>query len=128
VARVPKVTLMVKCKVNGKWKNLPVQFSANGRLKAIAGGTFYLRHSRNQWEPVGKDPDVALAAKRRREIALEGIAGVSVAGALQEQRNSQRRIDYAIEQYLADTQAQKELRTFGAYKIAIAQFHESCTS
>jgi hypothetical protein len=34
---------MVKCKVNGKWKNLPVQMSANGRIKAIPGGTFYLR-------------------------------------------------------------------------------------
>jgi hypothetical protein len=57
VTKIPKVSLMVKCKVNGKWKNLPVQMSTNGCIKAIPGGTFYLRYNRNQWEPVGKDPD-----------------------------------------------------------------------
>ncbi len=76
MAKIPKVSLMVKCKVNGKWKNLPVQISANGRIKAIPGGTFYLRYNRNQWEPVGKDAAPAMATKRRQEISLGGITGV----------------------------------------------------
>ena len=46
---------------------------ANGRIKAIPGGTFYLRYNRNQWDPLGKDSDAAAAAKRGREISLEGI-------------------------------------------------------
>jgi hypothetical protein len=76
VAKTPKVSLMVKCKVNRKWKNLPVQMSADGRIKAIPGGT--LRYDRNRWESVGKDPDAAMAAERRWEISPEGITGVSV--------------------------------------------------
>jgi hypothetical protein len=111
---------MVKCRVNGKWKNLPVQTSANGRIKVIPGGMFYLRYDRNQWEPVGKDPDAATAAKRRREISLEGITGVSVTDG-----DSRRTIDAAIAQYLADTAVQKEPRTLAAYRIALTQFRES---
>jgi hypothetical protein len=38
-----------------------------------SGATFYLRYKRNCREPVGKDPDAAMAAKRHREIALEGV-------------------------------------------------------
>jgi hypothetical protein len=53
---------MVKWKVNGQWKNLPIQMSTNGRITAIPGGTFYLRYDRNQWESVGKEPDAAMAA------------------------------------------------------------------
>lgn len=37
MAKIAKVALMVKCKVNGKWRNLPAQISANGRLKVIPG-------------------------------------------------------------------------------------------
>ena len=121
MAKIPKVSLMVKCKVNGKWKNLPVQMSANGRIKAIPRGTFYLRYNRNQWEPVGKDPDAAMSAKRRREISLERITGVSVTDG-----DSRHTIDAAIAQYLADTSVQKEPRTLAAYRIALTQFRESC--
>ena len=125
---------MVRRKVNGCWKHVKAQTSSNNRVKTIPGdGGFNLRYRMNgedAWEPVGDSPDEALAAKRRREIALEAIPGVSVAGVtaeLQKQGNSQRKIDEAIEQYLADTRAQKEPRTFAAYKIAVTQFRESCT-
>jgi len=80
-----------------------------------------LRYNRNQWEPVGKDPDAAIAAKRRREIALEGITGVSVTAG-----DSRRTIDGAIAQYLTDTGVQKKPRTLAAYRIALTQFRESC--
>ena len=63
MGRVPKVI----------WKKLPAPMSANGRPKNVPGATFYLRHSRNYWEPVGKDPDAAMAAKRRREIAIRPL-------------------------------------------------------
>ena len=82
---------------------------------------FYLRYNRNQWEPVRKDPDAAMAAKRLRQISLEGITGVSVTDG-----DSRHTIDAAIAQYLADTGVQKEPRTLAAYRIALTQFRESC--
>jgi len=46
----------------------PAPMSASGWPKYVPGMTFYLRYNRNRWEPVGKDPDTAIAAKRRREF------------------------------------------------------------
>jgi hypothetical protein len=57
-------------------RHLEEAASANGRPKYVPGTTFYLRYKRNCWEPVGKDLDAAMAAKRRREIALEGVLPV----------------------------------------------------
>src|SRR5271168_4703775 len=110
MGKVPKVTLMIQCKVDGIWKKLPAPMSANGRPKNVLGATFYLRYMRNCWEPVGKDPDAAMAAKRRREIALEGVPGVFLGGADESgtQVGNRLKTDYAIEQYLTDTRAQKE--------------------
>lgn len=135
MAKVPKVTLMVRRKVNDRWKHVKAQFSSNHRVKTLPGdGGFSLRYKLNgkdTWEPVEDDGlDAAMAAKRRREIALEGIPGVSVAGSAAgspKQRDSRPKIDVAIAQYLADTQAQKEPKTFAAYRIALTQFRESCT-
>ena len=129
MGKVPKVTLMIQCKVDGIWKKLPAPMSANGRPKNVPGATFYLRHSRNCWEPVGKDLDAAMAAKRRREIALEGVPGVFLGGADESgtQVGNRLKIDDAIEQYLTDTRAQKEDGTYKVYKNAVLQFRESCT-
>jgi hypothetical protein len=63
MGKVPKVTLMIQCKVDGIWKKLPAPMSANGRPKYVPGTTFYLRYKRNCWEPVGKDPDAANGRK-----------------------------------------------------------------
>jgi hypothetical protein len=125
----PKVTLMLQCKVDGKWKKLPAPISPNGRPKPVPGGTHYLRYQRNCWKPVGKDPDAALAAKRRCEIALEGVPGVSIAGAsvgTSIQSSERLKLEDATEQYLTDTETQKEPKTHSACKIAVNQFCESC--
>jgi hypothetical protein len=104
--------------------------SANGRPKNVPGATFYLRYNRNCWEPVGKDPDAAMAAKRRREIALEGVPGVFLGGADESgtQVGNRLKIDDAIEQYLTDTRAQKEDGTYKMYKNAVLQFRESSSN
>jgi hypothetical protein len=40
MGKVPKVTLMIQCKVDGIWKKLPAPMSANGRPKNVPGATF----------------------------------------------------------------------------------------
>lgn len=129
MGKVPKVKLMVQCKVDGIWKKLPAPMAANNRPKKIPGAMFYLRYKRNCWEAAGNDPDAAMAAKRRREIALEGVPGVSLGGADESGKQASNRLKIcdAIEQYLADTSAQKEQGTYKAYKNALVQFRESCT-
>jgi hypothetical protein len=47
MGKVPKVTLMIQCKVDGIWKKLPASMSANGRPKSVPGAMFYLRYKRN---------------------------------------------------------------------------------
>jgi hypothetical protein len=42
MGKVPKVTLMIQCRVDGIWKKLPAPMSANGRPKNVPGATFYL--------------------------------------------------------------------------------------
>ncbi|HEY6387455.1 MAG TPA: hypothetical protein VIX91_17410 [Candidatus Acidoferrum sp.] len=39
MGKVPKVTLMIQCKVDGIWKKLPAPMSANGRPKNVLGAT-----------------------------------------------------------------------------------------
>jgi hypothetical protein len=45
MGRVPKVTLMIQCKVDGIWKKVPAPMSANGRPVKVPGAMFYLRYS-----------------------------------------------------------------------------------
>jgi hypothetical protein len=55
VAKIPKVTLMVRRKVNGLWKHVKPQVAPNNRLKTLPGdGGFSLRYKLNgedTWDP-----------------------------------------------------------------------------
>jgi hypothetical protein len=67
MGKIPKVTLMVQCKVNGKWRRLPAPVSINGRPKPVPGATYYLRYQRNCWRAVG------LASRERFELNPERL-------------------------------------------------------
>jgi integrase len=128
VAKIPKVTLLVRRKVNGRWKHVQPEMAANGRVKTLPGdGSFTLRHKlkgEDKWEPIDGGLDAAMAAKKRREIGLQAAAVGMVIPA--EPVANRRTIDVAIEEYTAEILAQKDFATYRAYNRAVRQFRESC--
>jgi hypothetical protein len=128
MAKDPKVTLLVRRKVNGRWKHVRPEIAANGRLKTLPGdGSFSLRYKlkgADKWEPIEGGLDAAMAAKKRREIGLQAAAVGIVLPA--EPLANRRTIDAAIEEYTAEILAQKDYATYRAYNRAVSQFRESC--
>jgi integrase/recombinase XerD len=110
----------------------------------------YLRNGKRVWEPVGKDPSIALTQRQKTENRLEGIAlgnfkpdelkpkpGPPPAPELtpkeapeQEPPSShaeRRLLSTAIKQYLdGKRDAGKKKKTLSAYTTALDYFRESC--
>jgi hypothetical protein len=106
MGKVPKVTLMVQCKVDGIWKKLPAPMSANGRPKNIQGASFYLRYrrkDRDTWEVVEGGPDAAMAAKKRRELCFQAeAAGINIPELQAEANTSRLTWEQAVSLYFSD--------------------------
>ena len=106
MGKVPKVTLMVQCKVDGIWKKLLAPMSANGRPKNIQGASFYLRYrrkGRDTWEAVEGGPDAAMAAKKRREISFDAEAmGIDIPELRKDANADRLTWEQAVNLYFSD--------------------------
>jgi hypothetical protein len=145
VRKVPKVTLLVRRKIGGKWRHIQPQISANGRIKTLPGdGSFSLRYKlkgKDEWEPVDGGADAAMAAKARKELCFQAEAAGVVIPELQKASNRGRlTFEEAVRRYFSDEVPEEgELpewnattekwrdRTLHSYRHSIALLRESCT-
>jgi hypothetical protein len=107
VAKIPKVTQMVRRKVNGRWKHVRATIAANGQVKSLPGdGSFCLRYKqkgKDIWEPIEGGADAALAAKKRRELAFQAVAmGIAIPALEKDAKTGRLTIDGAIQRYFSD--------------------------
>jgi hypothetical protein len=106
MGKIPKVTLMVQCKVDGIWKKVPAPMSANGRPKNVPGASFYLRYRRkgkDTWEAVEGGPDAAMAAKKRRELSFEAEAiGIDIPELRKDANADRLTCEQAVNLYFSD--------------------------
>lgn len=115
MAKVPRVTLMVRRKVNGRWMHVQPEMFENGRVKTLSGdGSFSPRYKlkgEDKWEPVSGGSDAAMAPKNRREISLQAAAAGILIPA--DPVANRRTIDAALEEYTAEILA--HIITFSSF-------------
>jgi integrase len=137
-----KVTLMLRIRTaDGKRPFVPPVYAANGRLRPlyalVAGkvehhpeGVYHLRYAKGDqriWEPVGKDPNAAIAAKLRREHVFKAKEmGLVVA---EESNGSDSRLELAsaIADYITETKATRSSKTASGRAYELGLFQQCCT-
>jgi integrase len=142
----PKVRLYLRVPLpDGSRRYLDPVWAANGKLKphwAMVGGVpehhpeagYHLRHTKNgksAWVSAGRDPQSALAAKRRLEAetaAAEPSGPVPSAPApnAESGSGSGRDFDLALAEFLDETRAHRSEKTFAAYSCSLRKFRECC--
>ena len=131
MGKVPKVTLMIQCKVDGIWKKLPALMSANGRPKNVPGASFYLRYRRkgkDAWEAVDGGADAVMAAKKRRELCFQAeAAGINLPELRAEANTGRLTWEQAVSLYFSDeVPEQGELPEWNAATEEWS--HKTCTA
>jgi integrase len=141
---MPKVTLTVNAKQEGKWRFFRASFAANGRLEpfvAIVGGRrktldngnfggYFLRYTppdgKQTYESVGKDPVVARAKQLEKQLRLDSKRE-GLKGALEDHHDTPRSsLADTITQYNEFTKEHKRHATWKAYRNALVFFTKFC--
>jgi integrase/recombinase XerD len=122
-----RVRIKMRVKLaNGSRAYVDPVFASNGTLKpfvALVGGKpthhpeavyhlRYVRRGKRVWEPVGKEPQLALSAKMRTEHRLQTIAmGLTEPDSAPLKAKGKTELDAAIKEYLSDIAAAKSKTT-----------------
>jgi integrase/recombinase XerD len=110
---------------SGNSKLKPLHALVEGRPEHHPEGVYFLRFAdaagKRVWERIGKDWQLALDArlKRERSFAAEAV-GVQVVHDAEK-----RRVSYAVAEYLAEIKTHKAKRTHNAYRLTLALFQEA---
>jgi len=134
-----RVTLMLRVRTaDGKYPFLVPVYSGKGRLRPLFAlvngkpehhpeGVYHLRYSlggKRMWEPVGKDPNEAIAAKLRREHMMQSKRlGLQTVGP---ERENRVKLADAIEQYLVRVRLHRSHKTQNEFDLMLPQFAETC--
>jgi hypothetical protein len=112
---------------NGKFR--PLAAMVSGVAQKLSNGIYCLRYQqdgRRKWEPVGRDPQLALTKKAQREARLAGEAvGMLQPGAEPSLPGAPPVVTaliVAAAEYIQETKDHKSHKTYLAYKQAVDSF------
>jgi integrase/recombinase XerD len=125
--KTPSVRIIKYVKDGDVWKYATVAFYLNGKIKPDPRpGTFYLdwlEDSKRRRLSVGSDPQEALNALKRKELALKGASlGVLVAP----DPEGKRHLRTCVDEFLLYVKEHKSKKTYNASAKATEHFLESC--
>lgn len=134
------VKVMIRAKVDGEYRYLPVVQNSNGRIKPnmalVRGvpqkvnGSYYLRFTeggRRRWKLVKGGAAEAAAAVPKTEVALRAKAlGVVEKSSLFDTPSKRIKLPDAIAEYKAEIKEHKSPRTYLNYARALDLFAKGC--
>ncbi len=142
---VPKVSLRLRVRQNGRRKFLKPLLPSNGRCgkvpQALVNGSsepfptgvYYLRYTdpatgKRKPEAVGGDLAIALDRKRQRERELAYKKAAKAAGVLLPVENdkSRTKLSDALENFLSRVQLHRSPKTSAEFSYLLDQFREHC--